>query len=54
MNNDEYNAKQKKEANKNLTPYSLPKREKKMPEAADVPGVIHLPPKRRKKTENKW
>ena len=46
----------KKEVSKNLTPVSLPDKEKHLrerPETADIPNVIHLP-KKQKRTENKW
>tara|TARA_R100000008_G_scaffold40297_2_gene23104 strand:+ start:252 stop:470 length:219 start_codon:yes stop_codon:yes gene_type:complete len=48
--------KPKKEVSKNLTPVSLPDKEKYLrerPEAADIPNVIHLP-KKQKRSENKW
>jgi hypothetical protein len=54
MNNDKYNAKQKGEKNRNLTPFIMPQQERQAPKSGDVPGVVQHPKRRQKKTENKW
>jgi|GEM_PF-4146700 len=54
MNNDKYNAKQKGEKNRNLTPFVMPQKERPAPKTSDIPGVVQHPKRRQKKTENKW
>ena len=55
MNNDKYNAEQKSESNKNLTPFVPLAKKRVMPEKQNkIPGVIQHSRPKRKKTENKW